>query len=412
MGHLAGSINVGLEGRYAEYAGGVVQPGAPIVLDHRRRSRGGGEEPPRPHRVRPRRRLPRRPAARAFRGAPPAPPASFPQVASVVEDVVTDFDPESPVSSPRGRRAHRPVAERARAMERESQQRRRPHALKRPLHTLKGGARMAGLMPMGDLARAGDAVHADRQRPRHGRRRAFRLAQTALDELARMRESVSSGKGVPTANGLIARIHALFGRQRCRAPRRRRPRPRRPRLPPPRWPPPPAPAPARAGLRRRHRPAPAPMLRAAAPPPAPRPRPSPRRVPTFPRCRRRNPRTCRHRHASSRARTAGARRRLGASRRSAFHRDARRGEGTVVRGLQPRAAKGQRAPPMDRCCRRAPCRRAANRPHPPIDPSSRASTRSCSTSCSTTPAKRASRARASSSRSAPSTSTWVSCRAR
>ena len=32
VGHLAGSINVGLEGRYAEYAGGVVQPGVPIVL--------------------------------------------------------------------------------------------------------------------------------------------------------------------------------------------------------------------------------------------------------------------------------------------------------------------------------------------------------------------------------------------
>ena len=32
VGHLAGSINIGLDGRYAEYAGGVVQPGAPIVL--------------------------------------------------------------------------------------------------------------------------------------------------------------------------------------------------------------------------------------------------------------------------------------------------------------------------------------------------------------------------------------------
>ena len=39
--------------------------------------------------------------------------------------------------------------------------------------------------------------------------RAFSLAQTALDELARMRESVSAGKGVPTARGLIARIQAL-----------------------------------------------------------------------------------------------------------------------------------------------------------------------------------------------------------
>ena len=31
-GHLVGSINVGLGGRYAEYAGGVIQPGARIVL--------------------------------------------------------------------------------------------------------------------------------------------------------------------------------------------------------------------------------------------------------------------------------------------------------------------------------------------------------------------------------------------
>ncbi len=32
VGHLLGSINVGLAGRYAEYAGGVIQPGAGIVL--------------------------------------------------------------------------------------------------------------------------------------------------------------------------------------------------------------------------------------------------------------------------------------------------------------------------------------------------------------------------------------------
>jgi len=32
IGHLVGSINVGLEGRYAEYAGGVIQAGAAIVL--------------------------------------------------------------------------------------------------------------------------------------------------------------------------------------------------------------------------------------------------------------------------------------------------------------------------------------------------------------------------------------------
>ena len=69
---------------------------------------------------------------------------------------------------------------------------------------------MAGLMPMGDLSHeletlfmqidSGVVAPDDR---------AFSLAQTSLDELARMRESVSSGKGVPTANGLIAKIHAL-----------------------------------------------------------------------------------------------------------------------------------------------------------------------------------------------------------
>ena len=120
-------------------------------------------------------------------------------------------------------------------------------ALKRPLHTLKGGARMAGLMPMGDLAHEletlfmqidSGVVAADD--------RAFSLAQTALDELARMRESVSSGKGVPTARGLIARIHALVSGTPVAA-----------------APPPPA------------RPAPVQAASAAAPAPKPAPPPAP-----------------------------------------------------------------------------------------------------------------------------------------
>ena len=32
LGHLIGSINIGMTGRYAEFAGGIIQPGAPIVL--------------------------------------------------------------------------------------------------------------------------------------------------------------------------------------------------------------------------------------------------------------------------------------------------------------------------------------------------------------------------------------------
>ncbi len=147
-----------------------------------------------------------------------APPASFPPVASqpvpvadVVEDVVTDFDPD--IASIFTDEAVELIDASQGALAQWNENRGSVDgltALKRPLHTLKGGARMAGLLPMGDLAHeletlfmqidSGVVAPDDR---------AFQTAQSALDELARMRESVSSGKGVPTARGLIARIHAL-----------------------------------------------------------------------------------------------------------------------------------------------------------------------------------------------------------
>ncbi|MDE2050079.1 MAG: Hpt domain-containing protein [Gammaproteobacteria bacterium] len=83
-------------------------------------------------------------------------------------------------------------------------------ALKRPLHTLKGGARMAGIIAMGDLsheletlviqAESGTvAVDAS----------VFDVIQASLDELARMRESVASGRRVAPARAMIGRIQAL-----------------------------------------------------------------------------------------------------------------------------------------------------------------------------------------------------------
>jgi chemosensory pili system protein ChpA (sensor histidine kinase/response regulator) len=140
-----------------------------------------------------------------------APPASFPQVASVAESVLTDFDPD--IASIFTDEAVELIEQAQSALAQWNENRSSVDglaALKRPLHTIKGGARMAGLMPMGDLSHELETlfmqidsgiVAADD--------RAFGLAQTSLDELARMRESVSSGKGVPTANGLIAKIHAL-----------------------------------------------------------------------------------------------------------------------------------------------------------------------------------------------------------
>jgi chemosensory pili system protein ChpA (sensor histidine kinase/response regulator) len=149
-----------------------------------------------------------------------APPASFPPAltaaapapaADVVEDVVTDFDQD--IASIFTDEAVELIDASQGALAEWNENRSSVDgldALKRPLHTLKGGARMAGLMPMGDLSHEletlfmqidSGVIPADD--------RAFGLAQTALDELARMRESVSTGKGVTTARGLIAKIQAL-----------------------------------------------------------------------------------------------------------------------------------------------------------------------------------------------------------
>jgi chemosensory pili system protein ChpA (sensor histidine kinase/response regulator) len=77
------------------------------------------------------------------------------------------------------------------------------------LHTLKGGARMAGIMAMGDLSHEletlvvqidSGALPADEA--------AFDTMQASLDELARMREAVVNGQPVGTGR-MIARIHAL-----------------------------------------------------------------------------------------------------------------------------------------------------------------------------------------------------------
>jgi chemosensory pili system protein ChpA (sensor histidine kinase/response regulator) len=83
-------------------------------------------------------------------------------------------------------------------------------ALRRPLHTLKGGAHMAGIDAMGELAHEleslvgrieiGLATADDSARG---------VAQEALDELARMREATASGRPAARAPALIARIHSV-----------------------------------------------------------------------------------------------------------------------------------------------------------------------------------------------------------
>ena len=100
----------------------------------------------------------------------------------------------------------------------------RPAALKRPLHTLKGGARMAGITAMGDLSHELESlvnfIDAGERSPRRPRR--FDVLQASVDELARMRDSVAAGRGVAPARECIARIRA------CSIPSNSPPNPRCP----------------------------------------------------------------------------------------------------------------------------------------------------------------------------------------
>ena len=82
--------------------------------------------------------------------------------------------------------------------------------LQRQLHTLKGGARMAGIKAMGDLSHEletlvikidSGAVPADDH--------AHAVMQASLDELARMRDGVSAGSLPAAADALLAQIRTL-----------------------------------------------------------------------------------------------------------------------------------------------------------------------------------------------------------
>ncbi|HMI36409.1 MAG TPA: Hpt domain-containing protein, partial [Steroidobacteraceae bacterium] len=84
-----------------------------------------------------------------------------------------------------------------------------PAALKRALHTFKGGARMAGVTALGDLAHELESLIMQiGLGTAAGDERARAVAQEAVDELARMREQVASGRAAAPATALIARLQA------------------------------------------------------------------------------------------------------------------------------------------------------------------------------------------------------------
>src|SRR5947208_2363853 len=83
-------------------------------------------------------------------------------------------------------------------------------ALKRPLHTPKGGARMAGITPMGDLSHELETLVLAVDNGTNGAEPAvFDLIQASLDELARMREQVVNGRLVAPPRAMIASLQDL-----------------------------------------------------------------------------------------------------------------------------------------------------------------------------------------------------------
>ena len=82
--------------------------------------------------------------------------------------------------------------------------------LQRFLHTLKGGARMAGLLPMGDLSHALETLL---QRIAEGRGQAtpaaLDLVQRGLDELQHLRDAIDSGRATAPVSGLVAELEGF-----------------------------------------------------------------------------------------------------------------------------------------------------------------------------------------------------------
>jgi chemosensory pili system protein ChpA (sensor histidine kinase/response regulator) len=96
------------------------------------------------------------------------------------------------------------------AWNRDRKDKERVAELQRQLHTLKGGARMAGISAMGDLSHELETlvIYIDGGSVR-GDDHAHAVMQASLDELARMRDLVSNGSLPGGATALIAQIRDL-----------------------------------------------------------------------------------------------------------------------------------------------------------------------------------------------------------
>jgi len=82
--------------------------------------------------------------------------------------------------------------------------------LQRLLHTLKGGARMAGLTPMGNLSHSLESLVPALTPGSSGpSAETLEVVQQSLDELHHMLDSINAGRAVEDASGLLNRISTL-----------------------------------------------------------------------------------------------------------------------------------------------------------------------------------------------------------
>jgi chemosensory pili system protein ChpA (sensor histidine kinase/response regulator) len=91
--------------------------------------------------------------------------------------------------------------------------------LKRLLHTLKGGARMAGIRAMGDLSHEMESFLAALELGHVASDQdAIVVLQASLDELHRMRDTVGAGQRIAPAGALVARLRAVAAASAHEAP--------------------------------------------------------------------------------------------------------------------------------------------------------------------------------------------------
>ncbi|MEX2149891.1 MAG: Hpt domain-containing protein [Steroidobacteraceae bacterium] len=167
--------------------------------------------------------LPKAPGAAGTEGRPPylqaefaesaAPPPSAPPEAASPRAATRadDYDPDvAAIFSEEATELLETADAALTALRAERGSRDRVTELQRVLHTLKGGARMAGVTAMGDLSHELESlvIHVDDNTIPLDQR-SLEVLQSSVDELNRMRDYVGAGRPVEAARDLITRIRLV-----------------------------------------------------------------------------------------------------------------------------------------------------------------------------------------------------------